>query len=94
MNNLNPTCLVPYSLGPPTAGMDIGKKKNRKRIILPVRDVAHKTLKGNKKLTIPGPALSGMVLNPERIASTPRTKGDSLRLCWSQSTASHASGGT
>ena len=26
-----------------------------------------------------------MVLNPERIASTPRTKGDSLRLCWSQS---------
>ena len=47
-----------------------------------------------KKWTTPEPALSGIVLNPERFASTPRTKGDSLRLCWSQSTASHTSGGT
>ena len=50
--------------------------------------------KKGKKWTTPGPALSGIVLNPERFASTPRKKGNSLRLCLTQSTASHAIGGT
>ena len=68
------------------------KENEQKGIILPVPDVAHKVSKV-KECTTPGPALSGIVLNPERIASTPRTKGDSLRLCLSQSTASHASSG-
>ena len=40
----NPTCLAPYSLGPPRASMDLGKKRDRKRIILPVPDVAHKRI--------------------------------------------------
>ena len=92
--NPDPTYLAPHSLGPPTAGMGLGKKNDRKRTILSAPDVAHKTYKKVKNESLLDQPLSGIVLNPERIASTPRTKGDSLRLCWSQSTASHASSGT
>ena len=33
VNNPDPTCPAPYYLGPPTADIDIGENKDRKRII-------------------------------------------------------------
>ena len=36
--NPDPTCLASYYLGPPAAGMDLGRKKDRKRIMIPGPD--------------------------------------------------------
>ena len=56
--------------------------------MMPVPDVAHRIIKKVQN----EPLLDQHFL--ALFASTPRTKGDSLMLCWSQSTASHTSGGT
>ena len=36
---------LPHNKGPPTAGMDLERKKDRNRIMMQVPDVAHRNIK-------------------------------------------------
>ena len=56
-------------------------------------NIAHRNIKSKNEPLLDQHFLA-FFLNPERFARTPRTEGDSLRFSWSQSTASHAGGGT
>ena len=64
------------------------KEKDRKGIMMPVSHVAHRNIK-KIKMNHSWIRTFWHCSKSRRFASAPRTKDDTLCLCWSQSTVSH-----